>query len=302
MLDQQMVLFEKLRGVTADYAVWFQTLAARLSAQQVSMGDVVLTPPASWSEFNSLISQEGMPKELGAAIKAAQSDLHSTALTLAPKLMSGQAPDKTTLTHLMGKYLKLQEALIGFDREQTEILGEYDAVSFLRHVRYLEREWIREMERLTREGKVFCVCLAHLDTIPVEGYDSKKLTPTEISQIRYAGALITRCVRVFDDVFLMEDGSYFVLLKQTNQSGAMRFVKRLQKLVQESGLELNPPLDLTLSCCIAEPIVGESLHDIMKQMQNDMFDQRHAAQDVVARREISPLARFVESLPRKAEG
>jgi PleD family two-component response regulator len=296
MLDQQLVLIEVLRQATLDYAEWFRQLVTRLCTPQVSMGDLTLTPPASWGKLNEALNQDAM-QELAPPVRAAQADLQTGALTVAPKIMAGQI-DPAVIATLSVKYLRFQEALQRLERIQAEIAGEYDDLSLLRHERYLEREWLREMERLTRDGKEFCVCLARLDNIDLENYDAAQLSKEQIDQVRYAGALIMRCVRVFDDVFFMDDGNFFMILKQTNQGGALRFVKRLQKLVEESGQQLQPPLDLTLSCCVAEPIAGEGLGDILKQMRNDMFDQRHSAQDVVARRELSPLARYVEALPK----
>ncbi len=283
-------LVPQLHTALQDYTQWFRALISGLGRDNVRIGDVTLTTPDSWVALEPYLGD--IYPDLLTAQKAVLAEL----AVLTPALMTGAGVPRHDIAGLTNAYLALQQMLMQHVNDILFTLSDVDFVSFLRHPQWLEREWGREMERLTRDGKAFCVCLVRLKILPSDMPVSTNMPEADLAHLRQAAAVMARCVRSFDDVFCLGDGVFVILLRQTNHAGGVRFVRRLQDVMVETGQKRPVPVDLGFISCVAEPVIGESLTNLLTQMRQDMVNQAEDGQAIATRREISPLARYVASL------
>jgi GGDEF domain-containing protein len=287
-------LVPQLHTALQDYAQWFRALISGLGRDNARIGDVTLTTPDSWVALEPYLGD--IYPDLITAQRAVLAELAA----LTPALMTGTGVARRDMAGLTTAYMAFQQVLMGHVNDILFSLSDIDFVTFLRHPQWLEREWGREMERLTRDGKSFCVCLARLKILPPNLPVSTTMPEGDLAHLRQAAAVMARCVRSFDDVFCLEDGVFVILLRQTNHAGGVRFIRRLQDVMVETGQKRPVPVDLGFISCIAEPVIGESLPNLLTQMRQDMVSQAEGGQAIATRREISPLARYVATLSKPA--
>ncbi|MES2729451.1 MAG: hypothetical protein V4621_05035 [Pseudomonadota bacterium] len=289
-LAANAALAPQLHTALQDYAQWYKSLISGLCRDAPRIGDVALVPPDSW------VALEPYLNDIHPAIVELHKDLLTELANVTPQLMAGNGVARVDIASITTRYMTFQQSLAQMVTDILFSVSDIDFVTFLRHSQWLDREWGREMERLTRDGKAFCICLVKLKILPHPLHIFDPIAEHDLAHLRQAAAVMGRCVRSFDDVFCLDDGFFIILLRQTNYAGGVRFIRRLQDVMVETGQKRPIPVDLSLSCCVAEPVVGETLPHVLTQMRQDMVNQTEDGQMIATRREISPLVRYVASL------
>ena len=173
----------------------------------------------------------------------------------------------------------------------------FDLLTGLRNKALLVPDVFREMDRLARQGKSFCLALACIDRF--DGI--LKASPKDESDgyIKLLASLIKLSVRSFDDAYYMGDGVFALCLKQTDINGGFSAFERLRKeleyqkiVIQSENGEKKP---LSMSCCIAEPVNGDDVDDLIQSLSDDLVGSEDDNVDSVLRyRELSALERYVQ--------
>lgn len=168
----------------------------------------------------------------------------------------------------------------------------YDGETGLRSGEVMFQELEREMERVARRGRTFSLVLSSLD-------DADKLRKDMQESFgalqRYIGTAVLYTIRTFDDAYHLEGDEYLVTLKHADLQGAQRFIARLRDYFTERPFKVgDKAIDFTLSFCVAEPVVGEDLHQFLDMMRRDLENRAEKENDaLVYYEEESPLRRYM---------
>ncbi len=178
-----------------------------------------------------------------------------------------------------------------------------DVATGLRSKKALWHDMEREMERLSRRGKPFVLALVQI-------VDHEKIKQSQTDD-RYKEILdevvklIKKCVRSFDDAYRSDDGEFVMCLKQSEQAGGSAAIARLLRFLEEAELfyEIDGKQhEVDLTCCVAEPMPGDEISELIVNMRNDLgryeVDADTSALEYI---EKSPLQRLVESMDEEDE-
>jgi len=160
----------------------------------------------------------------------------------------------------------------------------------------LERDIRREMDRLDRHGKQFCLALLRIDGFA----DIKFSQPQDVADeyLATAAKIIRKSMRSFDDGYLLDDGHFLLSLKQTATPGAVRAMERIQyELGQEKMTSDDAAIvhNISLSSCIAEPVPNDNIGTLVANLHNDLDGTQREEGTVLEHQEMSPLERFMKS-------
>lgn len=168
----------------------------------------------------------------------------------------------------------------------------YDETTGLRSGDVMFQDLDREMERVARRGRSFSLTLARLDRASEV---QTKLGARFLEFQRYLGQAILYTIRTFDDAYHLAGHEYVMALKHADLQGAQRFVLRLREYFDERPFHVNnQEVDFSLSFCVAEPVVGESMSDVLEMMRRDLTVRAGQTADaLVYHEEESPLRRYL---------
>jgi hypothetical protein len=145
----------------------------------------------------------------------------------------------------------------------------------------LVKDFAVELERRSRHGSNFVlglVTLKSLDKNDVKGRSTQDFFATSTA--------IKKCMRVFDEAYVLSDVEFAVMLKETDTNGGIRFYKRLEENVD---LASTKPL-----FCASEPVPGDNIEHLLKQMRLEIEKLKIDDPTSVIHQEVSPLELFLQ--------
>ncbi len=171
-----------------------------------------------------------------------------------------------------------------------------DVLTGLRSRNAMMSDIARELDRLARRGKPFCLALAQIDNFTKirESYNLKECNVF----IMTVAELIKKSMRSFDDAYRLSNGEFILCLKQTEMSGGLAALERMRKLLERERISVS--LDgnaqpLTMSCVIAEPVEGDMQDNLVDNLRHDLASMERTEGAVLEYYEMSPLQRFVKT-------
>jgi hypothetical protein len=94
--------------------------------------------------------------------------------------------------------------------------------------------------------------------------------------LHYLGSSILYTIRTFDDAYHLPNHEFLLALKHTDIHGAERCAARLKDYLTDTPPRIGPNVvDLSLSFCAAEPIVGQDLGQFVAAMRRDLDTRGH---------------------------
>ncbi len=171
-----------------------------------------------------------------------------------------------------------------------------DVLTGLKNKAVLHRELAVEMERLAREGYPFCLGLARIDHFD----DISKAIDSEKAEavIKDVSDLVLKSLRSYDEAFRVSRNHFIMCLKQSDLVGGQKGLERLRDLMEaaEIKVDLNGEEKLiSLSCCVAAPLPGDDVDDLIDNLYVDLDKQIKDDGSVLAYQEMSPLERFMKT-------
>lgn len=169
--------------------------------------------------------------------------------------------------------------------EKDSLLGDLgiDPVTGLRSSKVMRKDLERELERRSRRGQPFSIAMTRID-----GADNCK----DNEKVKLAAKNVQKTIRSFDDAYVMGAGEFLISLKHTDVNGAMRFSSRLTE-----ALKMDVDVKFTMSSCVAEPMPGDSIDDLLANTRKDLDHIAGLGAGASGQYEdISPLGRYVMSL------
>lgn len=170
-----------------------------------------------------------------------------------------------------------------------------DAETGLRSRSAMETDMARELERRARRGNPIALALARIDN-----YDAIKsrIDPDQLKRVLVTlGRLIKRCARSFDDAYRSGDGEFIMSLKHSEAAGGTAAVNRLRSFLADEKIILRidgKDMPLTMSYCVAEPVPGDTLDELLRNMRHDLSQWNEGGDTALEYHEQSPLQRFID--------
>lgn len=292
-------IWETLLPVIEEQGQWFHNLLEYLfyPVSEGAMEDV--RKLASFDEWVvSANESENVRPEIVEKLNALHNDLFKNAeLLMSAAKEGGKKPPHKDFKDLITMY---EEYISYIRRLEKDFMIEgagFDSFTGLRSVAVLCNDVEREMERLARQGKSFCLSVARIDHF--EGLSKNNSKEDIDNLIKLVASLIKISIRSFDDAYYIGNGEFALCLKQADISGGVAALERLRNELDKKNIALDSIFDekkvSSMSCCIAEPIEGDKVEELVTHLREDLAGSDMENEDTVLKhRELSPLQRYVE--------
>lgn len=170
-----------------------------------------------------------------------------------------------------------------------------DVLTGLKNNAVVKKDLAIEMERLSREGYPFCVGLARIDEF--EQIQKALGHDTANEMVKTVAGLVQQSLRSYDDAYRISRDHYIMCLKQSDIVGGQKALERLRDILEKAGevYEIDgQERPLSLSCCVAAPLPGDDIDDLLDNLNVDLDTQIKDAGSVLTYQELSPLQRFIQ--------
>lgn len=278
---------QPLSFVISAYAVWFSKVISHLFY------------PAEHKHFKSLMDGPDVVfKQTGPVNKTVLLELkekETVLLSVAAKSLDVAQQTKNPVE--ASSYAALSDLFQSFmsDLQMLEV-PKHGKSAFVKSEGEMHRDLEKEMERRARKGDPFCLVLARID-----GFATIREVLSPHDMHRVLGDIddaLVNGLRVFDDVYHLENGDYIMSFKQTKTSGGTMAIKRLKIVLEEKNIRVpngkGEEIRLTMSYCLADPVPGDTLNELIKDMREDLGSEDDVENATLEYVEKSPLQKFLE--------
>lgn len=284
---------KKLEFVLDEYLQWFLQVTSFIfypdqDAKIPAAPDLFI----KWAEHQK---QENLiASEMLARVTRIYQDLVSESSKLLNQVINnGKRPDQAEYQSMAAFFDEFIKALRRI--EQDGLMEGYglDILTGLRTEKLVIRDMNREMDRLRRHGRNFCIALVKIDN-----FDITKVARgnAEESTIRNVAQMIKKSLRSFDDAYRLENGMFILILKQTDLFGGMKALERLKDLLEEKRLQADPAKasNITLSCCVAQPIKFDEPSVLVKDLKKFLDEHKNEEGVLLKFYELTPVQKFLK--------
>lgn len=288
----------KLKSISAvvdEHAEWFGRATKRIFYPQAFKDEDKLAVPERFPEWlKEAAGYDFIEPVTLSDLKRIFEELHIVATGLADKAAYGEEPvglkefdDFTSLyENFVFKLRRLEHDCALSD-------SGLDVDTGLRSQKAMEIDIARELERRARRGNPFTLALARIDNYHEfrDEIDSRQLKDL----LHTLGRLIKKCIRSFDDAYRCGEAEFIMSLKHSEAAGGTAAVNRLRRFLADENIVLNvgdKTYTLTMSYCVAEPVPGDTLDDLLKNMRFDL-DKWNEGDMALEYHEQSPLQHFI---------
>ncbi len=290
----------KLLPILEDHNAWYHVLVQCLFYPENIDLMHKLQKPTSFAQWLVYANKEkGIQPEIVEKLSAVHADMFKVVDGLIYNMKeTREKPSCKDFKNFLKHY---EEFLFYIRRLEKDLLQDgsgFDTQTGLRSKNMLYADISRELERLERQGKSFCIAFMKLDNyehIPMESiHDEQK------GYIKLISGLIKLSIRSFDDAYYMGEDEFVLSLKQTDVSGGVTALERLRQELEQQNIKFQieargKEVPLSLSCCIAEPVGGDDVSDLLANLRSDLKKSKTDRTDTVLEyHELSPLERYVQ--------
>lgn len=291
--------WDMLIPVLEEHGTWFHDFIEHLFYFSDMPEIQVPQKPTSFAQWVVHANRDKtMQMEIVEKLNALHADLFKMSDMLSAQVKeTGRKPGHKQFMSFMTVY---EEFMIFVRRLEKDILTEgsgFDSFTGLRHKAMLTTDVKRELDRLARQGKNFCLSLARIDNFVMLQKNTK---PDELTAyIKLVADLVKLSIRSFDDAYHMGNGEFTLCLKQTDVTGGISALERLRRELERQKITFRNDdgheVPLSMSCCIAEPVQGDDVITLLSDLRDDLQTAEELKTDTVLKyHELSPLQRFVK--------
>ncbi len=291
--------WENILPVLEEHTYWFHQFVENLFYADEDIHVEAMVKPSSFAHWVVYANRENkIQPEIVEKLSALHSDLFKMAdILFYTSKETGAKPQRKDFKNFMTIY---EEFLAHIRRLEKDMLAEgsgYDSFTGLRSADMLPSDIEKELDRLARQGKSFCVALARIDNFELIRENTDDLE--EKAYVKLMADLIKLSIRSFDDAYYLGDDEYALCLKQADVSGGISALERLRKELEHQDVTLQlrtgEVLPLSMSCCIAEPVAGQDVAELIRNLREDLDNTDQVKTDTVLEyHELSPLQRYVQ--------
>ncbi len=285
--------------VLDEHGEWFLSFVQHLFYFEQAAGSVELIKPSSFAKWAVGANRGGdIQVEIIEKLSHLHQDLMRSSEQLLQIVRANHAPPGwVEFQNFMLLYEEFMHQIRRLEKDFMIEGSGYDRYTGLRSKKMLVRDVERELQRLVRRGKSFCIALAKIDNFSsILNY----ATPGEVDgYICLVANLIKLSIRSFDDAYYMGRNEFVLCLKQTTVSGGIAALERMKRELEGQELFVNlgegEKKRLSMSCCIVEPVDGDSIDKLVEDLRNDLKSARDVDVDTVLQyHELSPLQKYVK--------
>lgn len=205
------------------------------------------------------------------------------------KLIAAGKPNPGQFEEFIAELISLEKKIV------SENLG-YDSLTSLRSKRVLVNDLKKELDRLARNGQQFTVAIARIDSFQKirDSFGEAKAR----DYVVLVSGLIKKSLRAFDDAYVFADDKFILCMKQSEARGGIAALERLRHELERENITINfggEKIPLTVSCCVAEPLPDEKVHELLENLDADLNNPRNESDTVLKHYEMSPLERYVQA-------
>ncbi len=288
-----------LLSILDDHSEWFHHLVQGLFYPEGGDALANIIKPTSFAEWSVyVISDDSIQPEIIDKLNALHHDLFVLSDMLVNKSIETQAiPCKDDFD----KFITIYEEFFLFIRrlEKDSILegSGYDLLTGLRNKKFFIPDIERELQRMARKGRSFCVALARIDNFALIKEHTEKNEAE--GYIKLVSSLIKLSIRSFDDAYYLGNDEFALCLKQSEVSGGISALDRLRHELENQGVILSlgdMERPLSMSCCIVEPIRDHDVKELIENLRLDLKDSNCDKTDTVLEyHELSQLERYIQN-------
>ncbi|MBK9584744.1 MAG: diguanylate cyclase [Alphaproteobacteria bacterium] len=300
--EKQEQRWRSLLPVIGDQTEWFDALVQNLFFFEMKGKVLAVEKPVSFAEWVKNTRQDGIvQEELLEKLAAMHKDMMKAADKLLIDVKEVQVkPDFEAFQTFVNIYEEFMQRLRRLERDFLLDGTGYDPFTGLRSPKVLFQDVERELHRLSRRGKHFCIAFGRIDNVErIEQY----YTETQRNLfIKAVADLIKLSVRSFDDAYYMGNYEFVLSLKQADMAGGVSALDRLRKELERRNILVKlgtKEIPLSMSCCIAQPVQGDDIRDLLKNLKNDLHSSNRHPDSVLEYYEISPLQRYVQDTAKQ---
>jgi GGDEF domain-containing protein len=278
--------FQSLAPVLEHFTDWFGRIA--LAAAYVNDGiipDKIETPKSFSLWIKTAYDNADFKNATLQDVEHVYDEMVKASEGLVSNIMAQRKPTHEEFIDFKNIYDAFLTRVRRLERDSASEGSGYDELTGLRNIHVFKGDIRREMERLSRQGNPFCLVMARIDKFA--GFEDPQ------ANLMVAVENIKECIRTFDDAYYLENGEFLLSLKHTDTVGAQAAIARLQQFLK---IDDNNKEKLSMSFCVAEPVVPEELEGLLDNMRQDLDDHLNDEEAVLQFVEASPLKRFVDSM------
>ncbi len=288
----------KLAPVLEDHAEWYGQTLRRIFYSEQFRNDPPLERPDTLQRWIDEESSDLIEKQLLQNVKRIHGELHEAAEKLMLESIRNPRPDIKGFEGLEMLYEGFLVQLRRLERDVAQTDSGIDPASGLRNKVAMVAELERELERRARRGRSFCLALARIDDFEQM---QRLIQDDQQKQIlAVLGRLIRKCIRSFDDGYRSGDNEFVMCLKHSDTSGGTTAINRLRNFLDQEQIKLPDGMGgfypLTMSYCVAEPLPGDTLDDLMANMRADLETHKDGGDAAMEYKEQSALTRLVKAM------
>lgn len=279
--------FEALAPVLEDYANWFSRIAVCAAYPDDEKDIENISAPSSFKEWlDTADDNEDFNRAVVDDITKIHDDMLRTSVSVVDSLKDNKKPSHQDFLEFKNLYNAFLSRIRRVEKDSALEGSGMDEETGLRSADVLQSDLKKEMERLSRQGNPFSLVFTRIDQFAGQ--------PDQTVALGLSVASIKECMRSFDDAYYLGLGQFLISLKHADIIGAQAAVNRLQQSLKKNPD--NAAGGMTMSYCMAEPIPGDELEELISNMRQDLNEHLNDKDAVLKFMEMSPLERFVNAM------
>lgn len=300
--EKQEQRWRSLLPVIGDQTEWFDALVQNLFYFEMKGKVLAVEKPVSFADWVKNTRQDGIvQEELLEKLAAMHKDMMKAADKLLIDVKEVKVkPDFEAFQTFVNIYEEFMQRLRRLERDFLLDGTGYDPFTGLRSPKVLFQDIERELHRLSRRGKHFCIAFGRIDD--VERIEQSYSEAERNAFVKAIAEIIKFSVRSFDDAYYMGNYEFVLCLKQADMAGGVSALDRLRKELERRNIQIKLGADvlpLSMSCCIAQPVQGDDIRELIKNLKSDLKNSNRQPHSVLEYYEISPLQRFVQETSKQ---
>ena len=292
-LDQRL---KELMTVLDEYTEWCMQVMRRICYPSSSEQEVQYSKPFSYLTWAEKAHKEEFKPDLLVRLNRLHDDLSMQVDKVINDVMKFSRPAEYKE---FNKVITLfEEFFYHIRRIEHDLMLEdsgLDPLTGLRSAATIEKDLSRELDRLARQGKPFSLALVRIDNLDL----IRTSNPPEVADecMKTVSAMIKRSMRSFDDAYRLDSDEFALSLKQANMNGGIKALERLKRELEKANVTCmidGVKAYMTLSSCIAEPVPGDNVHELLDNLKADLDQSAKSGGTVLEYFEMSPLQRYAK--------
>jgi len=294
---QQVESLRELSIVWEEHIVWYNAvLRAAMYPDLGEQGRIIQKPESLIPWITKARETKNLEQAALDHIHKAYNDLYLAGDQLLFEAATDQKPGAALFDSFTSLFEIFSSQLGHLEKNYVMEGSGLDPVTGLRSKTVLQSDMERELERFSRQGTQFTLAIARIDDYEkiLESYGREKTR----DYIKLVAEKVQKSLRSFDDAYSYKPDTFVLSLKQSDINGGIRALERLRAELEAENIILDiggEKVPLTMSCCIAEPMPGDEVEQLLANLDEDLNTAERRPDSVLQYQEMSPLQRYVQN-------